>query len=234
MPFVTETATIIKATTSPKSNWFLFKVSFERVQKFALTAMLTWTGIGMETTQGTVAVSLTWFLLLAGVALPIGLLCVSRHSTTGFQEILVSLSLMDECQKKKHQACTIPEAETWLPIIRDKPAHAKILIVTPTDLAGEWRRKSWRIKRRKRKMTKKKRPRRKEEFVCWLLNVPATCECISGTDLLKFTCYHIEIQVADPTFHLTQSQYTDTGPTSLSTDPITPGAWQGSHWSAYF
>ena len=21
------------------------------------------------------------------------------------------------------------------------------------------------------------------EFVCWLLNVPATCECISGTDL---------------------------------------------------
>ena len=23
------------------------------------------------------------------------------------------------------------------------------------------------------------------EFVCWLLNVPATCECISGTDLLR-------------------------------------------------
>ena len=22
-------------------------------------------------------------------------------------------------------------------------------------------------------------------FVCWLLNVPATCECISGTDLLR-------------------------------------------------
>ena len=21
--------------------------------------------------------------------------------------------------------------------------------------------------------------------VCWLLNVPATCECISGTDLLR-------------------------------------------------
>ena len=28
-------------------------------------------------------------------------------------------------------------------------------------------------------------------------------------------------------FHLTQSQYTDTGLTSPSTDPITPGAWQG-------
>ena len=78
-----------------------------------------------------------------------------------------------------------------------------------------------------------------EEEVCllvgWLLNVPATCECISGTDLLRqFTCCHTEIEVADPTFHLTQSQYTDTGPTSPSADPITPGAWQGSHWSANF
>ena len=49
-----------------------------------------------------------------------------------------------------------------------------------------------------------------------------------------FTCCHTEIEVADPTFHLIQSQYTDTGPTSPSTDPITPGAWQGSHWSASF
>ena len=36
------------------------------------------------------------------------------------------------------------------------------------------------------------------------------------------------------TFYLTQSQYTDTGPTSASADPIMPGAWQGSHWSANF
>ena len=43
------------------------------------------------------------------------------------------------------------------------------------------------------------------------------------------TCCHTEIEVADQTFHLTQSQYTDTGPTSPSTDPITPGACQGSH-----
>ena len=52
----------------------------------------------------------------------------------------------------------------------------------------------------------------------------------------NFTCCHTEIriQVADPTFYLTQSQYTDTGPTSPSADPITPGAWQGSHWSANF
>ena len=50
----------------------------------------------------------------------------------------------------------------------------------------------------------------------------------------SFTCCHTEIEVADPTLHLTQSQYTDTGPTSPSTDPLTPGAWQGSHWSANF
>ena len=50
----------------------------------------------------------------------------------------------------------------------------------------------------------------------------------------NFTCCHTEIEVADPTFHLTQSQYTDIGPTSPSADPITPGAWQGSHWSANF
>ena len=47
-------------------------------------------------------------------------------------------------------------------------------------------------------------------------------------------CCHIEIEVADQTFHLTQSQYNDTRPISPSADPIAPGAWQGSHWSANF
>ena len=50
----------------------------------------------------------------------------------------------------------------------------------------------------------------------------------------NFTCCHTETEAANQTFHLTQSQYTDTGPTSPSADPITPGAWQGSHWSANF
>ena len=50
----------------------------------------------------------------------------------------------------------------------------------------------------------------------------------------NLTCCHTEIEVAHQTFHLIQSQYTDTGPTSPSTDPITPGAWQGSHWSTNF
>ena len=50
----------------------------------------------------------------------------------------------------------------------------------------------------------------------------------------NFTCCHTETEVADPTIYLTQSQYTDTRPTSPSADPTMPGAWQGSHWSANF
>ena len=48
----------------------------------------------------------------------------------------------------------------------------------------------------------------------------------------NFTCCHTEIEVADQTVHLTQSQYTDTVLTNPITDRITPGAWQGSHCSA--
>ena len=48
----------------------------------------------------------------------------------------------------------------------------------------------------------------------------------------NFTCCNTE--VADQTFYLIQSQHADTGPTGPSADPITPGTWQGSHWSANF
>ena len=44
----------------------------------------------------------------------------------------------------------------------------------------------------------------------------------------NFTCCHTEVEVADQTIYLTQSQYTDRRPTSPSADPIMPGAWQGS------
>ena len=43
------------------------------------------------------------------------------------------------------------------------------------------------------------------------------------------TCCHSEIEVADQTFYLAQSKYTNTGPTSPSADPVRSGAWQGSH-----
>ena len=46
----------------------------------------------------------------------------------------------------------------------------------------------------------------------------------------NFMCWHTEIEVADYTFYLTQSQCIDTGGTGPSADPITPGAWQDSHW----
>ena len=65
-------------------------------------------------------------------------------------------------------------------------------------------------------------------FVCWLV-VSQGRICSDN-----FTCCHTEDEVADPSFLLTQSHYTDTGPTSPSTDPITSGAWRGSHWSANF
>ena len=47
----------------------------------------------------------------------------------------------------------------------------------------------------------------------------------------KSTCCLTEREVADQTFYPTQSQYTDTGLTSPSADPILPGVW---HWSANF
>ena len=73
-------------------------------------------------------------------------------------------------------------------------------------------------------------------FVGWLLNVPANrlVYLRDGSAQTILRSATLEIEVADPTFYLTQSQYTDTGRTSPSADPITPGAWQGSHWSANF
>ena len=72
--------------------------------------------------------------------------------------------------------------------------------------------------------------------VCWLLACLTSQQHASVSQGRicsdNFTPCHTEIEVADETFHLTQSQYTDTRPTGPSTDPITPGAWQGSHWSA--
>ena len=79
---------------------------------------------------------------------------------------------------------------------------------------------------------------REREIVGWLLACLTSQQQASVSQGRicsdNFTCCHTEIEVADQTFYLTHSQYTDTGPTSPSADPITPGAWQGSHWSANF
>ena len=42
-------------------------------------------------------------------------------------------------------------------------------------------------------------------------------------------CWRTETKVADQTFYLYESQYTDTWPTIPSADPVVPGAWQGSN-----
>ena len=46
------------------------------------------------------------------------------------------------------------------------------------------------------------------------------------------TSVDTETEAADQTSYLTQAQQTDTGPTNPNADPVTPGAWQDSHWSA--
>ena len=38
------------------------------------------------------------------------------------------------------------------------------------------------------------------------------------------------IKVADGTFYLTHSLCADTGPSSPTTNPVAPGAWQSSLW----
>ena len=49
----------------------------------------------------------------------------------------------------------------------------------------------------KTKETRTRKGGRVVIVVCRLLNVSATSECISGTDLLNFVCCHTEIEVAD-------------------------------------
>ena len=74
--------------------------------------------------------------------------------------------------------------------------------------------------------------------VCCLVGCSASQKHASVSQRLicsdNCMCCHTEIEVADPTFYLTQSQYTDIRLINPSADPITPGAWQGSHRSASF
>ena len=78
-----------------------------------------------------------------------------------------------------------------------------------------------------------------QRILCWLVGCCFTSQQHACVPLRRVcsdncTCCHTETEVADQTFYLTQSQYTDTGPTSPSAEPVSPGAWQGSHWSTVF
>ena len=92
--------------------------------------------------------------------------------------------------------------------------------------------KGWRGERiqENEEMQKQRRARRTGEHrVGWLLACLTSQQHASVSQGRicsdNFTCCHTETEVADQTFHLTQSQYTDTGPTSPSADSIMPGAW---------
>ena len=76
------------------------------------------------------------------------------------------------------------------------------------------------------------RPRRQCQALCWLVGCFTSQQhaCVSQGRICsdKCTCCHTQTEVADQTFYLTQSHRAD----QSSADPTTPGAWQGSHWSA--
>ena len=73
--------------------------------------------------------------------------------------------------------------------------------------------------------------------VCWLVvehpsNMLVYLRDRSAHTICLFC--HTEMEVANQTLHLTQSEYPDPGPTSPSAYPIVPGVCQGSHWSTNF
>ena len=68
---------------------------------------------------------------------------------------------------------------------------------------------------------KKKQKNREELFVGCLMSQQHASVIQAWICLGNFTCCHTEIEAADPTVYLTQSQHTDTGPTSPSSDPST-------------
>ena len=74
-------------------------------------------------------------------------------------------------------------------------------------------------------------------LLCWLLALRASHMLVylsDGSAQTSLRAATLRYKIADQTFDLTQSQNADTGPTSPSADPITPGAWQGSSWRAIF
>ena len=76
---------------------------------------------------------------------------------------------------------------------------------------------------------------RERDVVCWLLNFPATCKCISGTDLLRQVYMLPQWDRSCGSNFLSHpiTVYWHRA-TSSSTDPLMPGTWQSSHWSANF
>ena len=66
-------------------------------------------------------------------------------------------------------------------------------------------------------------PIRNEEVICWL---PDTNNMLVYLTNFFDNCTEVKL---DQTCYFTESQYTDTGPTSSSIGPWKPDTWQGSH-----
>ena len=86
---------------------------------------------------------------------------------------------------------------------------------------------------------KRDRGRQRDRKTVWLLDGCLTSLQHASVSLGQICsdrcmCCHTEIEIAGQTFYLAQLQYTDAGPTSPRSDPVMPGTWQGSHWSAIF
>ena len=71
-------------------------------------------------------------------------------------------------------------------------------------------------------------------IVCCLTSQQHACVSQRLICSYNYECCHTEIDVADQTFYLTQSQNAESGPTSPSADPVIPSARQGNHWSVNF
>ena len=66
---------------------------------------------------------------------------------------------------------------------------------------------------------------------CWVLQQHASIS--QGWICSHSSCCHTEMEVADQTCYLTQSQHTDTRPTSFNAHLISPSTWHGSPLSTH-
>ena len=128
---------------------------------------------------------------------------------------------------RTHPACTIHEDgmrfPQWLGLIKKQTKNKRWHTQKSPQITGEPQRYSRGTQKKKGRWWFGTGKRLVGWLVGWLPNVPATCKCISGTDLFR------QIYVLP---HRQKLQIKRS--ISPSTDPITPGAWQGSHWSVNF
>ena len=134
---------------------------------------------------------------------------------------------------------TRPEFQPHLPLQADAVTTEAVLgLISKMSVFFKGQERHSRLSQNKRNEISNRITKSKQAIVCLFVGCLTSQQHASVSQGRicsdNFTCCYTEIGVVDQIFHLIQSQYTDTGPTSPSADSITPGAWQGSHWSANF